>query len=145
MFLFCFTKILNQAFNMTHTFEFEVSLHFCMLWPTVWHVIMHRIWMSSSRHRAIFSWWYRVILSWRHAPIMTCRHVSIQARWYRGASWGRPGTVPSRWSRPIVDPNGIPYHCNMIALLFLGQLSIIVLIHFIKDCFVIGLKFQQSS
>ena len=31
-----------------------------------WHVIMHRIRMSSSRHRAIFSWWYRVIPPWRH-------------------------------------------------------------------------------
>ena len=33
MFLFCFTKILNQAFYMTHTFDSEVS--FWMLWPTV--------------------------------------------------------------------------------------------------------------
>ena len=36
-----------------------------------WHVIMHRIRMSSSRHRAIFSWWHRVVSPWGHAAIMT--------------------------------------------------------------------------
>ena len=35
MFLFCFTKILNQAFYMTHIFNSEVSLHYWLLWPTV--------------------------------------------------------------------------------------------------------------
>ena len=35
MFLFCFTKILNLAFYMTHTFDSEVSLHYWMVWPTV--------------------------------------------------------------------------------------------------------------
>ena len=35
MCLFCFTKILNLAFYMTHTFDSEVSLHYWMLWPTV--------------------------------------------------------------------------------------------------------------
>ena len=35
MFLFCFTKILNQALYMTHTFDSEVSLHSWLLWPTV--------------------------------------------------------------------------------------------------------------
>jgi hypothetical protein len=34
-FPFCLTKILNQAFYMTHTFDFEVSLHYWLLWPTV--------------------------------------------------------------------------------------------------------------
>ena len=37
--LFCFTKILNQAFYMTHTFDFEVSLHYWLLWPTVYHTV----------------------------------------------------------------------------------------------------------
>ena len=35
MFLFCYTKILNQAFQMTHTFDSEVSLHSWLLWPMV--------------------------------------------------------------------------------------------------------------
>jgi hypothetical protein len=36
MFLFCFTKILNQAsFYMTHPFDSEVSLHYWLFWPTV--------------------------------------------------------------------------------------------------------------
>ena len=30
-------SILYQAFYMTHTFDFEVSLHYWMLWPMVWH------------------------------------------------------------------------------------------------------------
>ena len=33
MFLFCFTKILNQAFYMTHTFDSVVSLHFSYSGP----------------------------------------------------------------------------------------------------------------
>ena len=36
-----FTKILNQAFNMTHTFDFEVSLHYWLLWPTVRRSILN--------------------------------------------------------------------------------------------------------
>ena len=35
MFLLCFTKILDQAFYMTHTFDSEISLHYWLLWPTV--------------------------------------------------------------------------------------------------------------
>ena len=42
MFLFCFTKILNQAFYMTHTFDSEVSLHYWLLWPTMWLVVCYR-------------------------------------------------------------------------------------------------------
>ena len=34
--LFCFTKILNQASYMTYTFGSEVSLHYWLLWTTVW-------------------------------------------------------------------------------------------------------------
>ena len=30
-----FTKILNLAFYMTHTFDSEVSLHYWMIWPIV--------------------------------------------------------------------------------------------------------------
>ena len=41
MFLFCFTKILNQAFYMTLTFDSEVSLHFLGIWPTVRHCCRH--------------------------------------------------------------------------------------------------------
>ena len=33
MFLFCFTKILNQAFYLTHTFDSVVSLHFSYSGP----------------------------------------------------------------------------------------------------------------
>ena len=38
MILFCFTKILDIAFYMTHIFDSEVSLHYWMLWPTVRHL-----------------------------------------------------------------------------------------------------------
>ena len=33
--LFCFTKILNQAFYMTRTFDSGIFLRYWLLWPTV--------------------------------------------------------------------------------------------------------------
>ena len=63
MFLFCFTKILNQALYMTHTFEIEVSLHYWLLWPTVCHGQL----TSNSNF-----WW-----------TLPCRrYVSLLACWY---------------------------------------------------------------
>ena len=55
MFLFCFTKILNGAFYMTHTFDSEVSLHYWLLWSTVWRplwfnhrCLMWRQWLAVT-------------------------------------------------------------------------------------------------
>ena len=48
MFLFCFIKILNLAFYIIHKFDFEVSLHYWLLWPMV------RRWVNK---------WF---VKWRH-------------------------------------------------------------------------------
>ena len=62
MFLLCFTKILNQAFYMTHTFDSEVSLH---SWSTVRHTTM-RAQRGKTRETAR-------------------QDATAQSRWNRGA------------------------------------------------------------
>ena len=55
MFLFCFTKILNQAFCTTHTFDSEVFLHSWLLWPTVRRLgdYSELTWHLSAPHKGI--------------------------------------------------------------------------------------------
>ena len=55
-----FNKLLNQTFYMTHTFESEVSLHYWLLWPTVWHLASFKEKKEQMFLSKLTGWWMKL-------------------------------------------------------------------------------------
>jgi hypothetical protein len=84
--LFCFTKILNLAFYMTHTFDSEVSLHYWMLCPRVCHLcfISPKIKVGLRSCWSYLRWhpWCRVQTSCLKSPLIPAIMPNRPQHWY---------------------------------------------------------------
>ena len=86
MILFCFTKILNLAFYMTHTLDSEVSLHYWMLCPRVCHLcfISPKIKVGLRSCWSYLRWhpWCRVQTSCLKSPLIPAIMPNRPQHWY---------------------------------------------------------------